>query len=228
MKFAIATFSKWFASCFSEFNLLFESEVFDLITASSKKSCPLDPIPTKLLNECVDLLLPPITKIINLSLDSGYFPRTWKCALVRPLLKEDGLPPVFKNFRPVSNLAFISKLVETVVAKQLQHYLNCNNLFLVFQSAYRQNHSTETALLKVMNDILLNMNNQCVTLLILLDLSDAFDTVNHDTMQRRLEYSFGIQGKALSWFASYLSGRTQRIMINESLSKSFKLECGVP
>ena len=114
------------------------------------------------------------------------------------------------------------------VAKQLQHYLNCNNLFPVFQSAYRQNHSTETALLKVMNDILLNMNNQHVILLILLDLNAAFDTVNHDTMLRRLEYSFGIQGKALSWFASYLSGRTQRIMINESLSKPFKLECGVP
>ena len=200
-------------SCFSEFNPLSESEVFDLITASFKKSCPLDPIPTKLLNECVVVLLPPITKIINLSLDSGYFPRTWKCALVRPLLKKDGLPPVFKNFRPVSNLAFVSKLVETCGC---QANLNCNNLFPVFQSAYRQNHSIETALLKVMNDILLNMNNQCVTLLILPDLSAAFDTVNHDTMLRRLEYSFGIQGKALSWFASYLSGRTQRIMVNES------------
>ena len=98
----------------------------------------------------------------------------------------------------MSNLAFMSKLVETVVAKQRQHYLNCNNLFPVFQSVYRQNHSTETALLNVMNDVLLNMNNQCVTLLILLDLSAAFDTVNHDTMLRRLEYSFGIQGKALS------------------------------
>ena len=127
----------------------------------------------------------------------GYFPSTWKCALVRPLLKKDGLPPVFKNFRPVSNLAFISKLVETVVAKQLQHYLNCNNLFPVFLSAYRQNHSTETALLKVMNDILLNMNNQCVTMLILFDLSAVFDTVNLDTMLRRLEYSSSIQGKAL-------------------------------
>lgn len=129
-------------SCFSEFYLLSESEVFDLITASSKKSCPLDPIPTKLLYECIDVLLPSITKIINLSLDSSYFPRTWKRALVRPLLKKDGLPPVVKNFRPVSNLAFILKLVETVVAKQLQHYLNCHHLFPVFQSAYRQNHST--------------------------------------------------------------------------------------
>ena len=173
------------ASCFSEFNLLSESEVFDLITASSKNSCPLDPIPTELLNECVDVLLSPITKIIKLSLDCGYFPRTWKCALVRLLLKKDGLPPVFKNFRPVSNLAFISKLVETVVAKQLQHYLNCNNLFPGFQSAHRQNHSTaETAQLKVMNDILLKTNNRCVTLIILLDLSVAFDTVNHDTMLR--------------------------------------------
>ena len=81
------------ASCFLKFNLLFESEVFYLITASSKKSCPLYPIPTKLLNECVDVLLPPFTKIINLSLDTGYFPRTWKCALVRLLLKKDGLPP---------------------------------------------------------------------------------------------------------------------------------------
>lgn len=129
-------------------------------------------------------------------------------ALVRPQLKKDGLPPVFKNFRPVSNLAYISKLVETVVTKQLQHYLNCHNLFPVFQSAYRQTHSTETALLKVMNDILLDMNKQCVTLLILLDLSADFDTVNHDTMLRRLEYSFGMHGKALSWF-----GRAQRIMI---------------
>ena len=172
------------ASCFSEFNLLSESEVFDLITASSKKSNSLDPIPTNLLNECVDVLLPLISKIINLSFDSGYFPHTCKCALVWPLLKKDGLPPVFKNFRPVSNLAFISKLVETVVAKQLQHYLNCNNLFPVFQSAYRQNHSSETVLLKVMNDILLNRNNQCVTLLLLLDLSAAFDPVNHDTMLR--------------------------------------------
>jgi len=72
------------------------------------------------------------------------------------------------------------------------------------------------------------VNNQRVTLLVLLYLSAAFDTVNHDAMLRRPEYSFGIQGKALSWFASYLSGRIQRIIINESLSKPFKLECGVP
>ena len=108
------------------------------------------------------------------------FPLHWKRALVRPLLKKEGLDPVFKNYRPVSNLAYASKLEETVVAKQLQHYLFSNDLFPVLQSAYRPNHSTETALLKVTNDILLNMNDQRVTLL-LLDLSAVFDTVDHDT-----------------------------------------------
>ena len=86
------------------------------------------------------------------------------------------------RFKQVCQLLLSLIVVEAVVAKQLQHYLNCNNLFPVFQSAYRQNNSTETTLLKVMNDILLNMNDRCITLLILLDLSAAFNTVNHDTI----------------------------------------------
>ena len=95
---------------------------------------------------------------------------------------------------------YISKPVESVVAKQLLHHLHTNNLFPVLQSAYRRNHSTETTLMKVMNDILLNMNNPHVTLLILLDLSAAFDTVNHETLLHRLQYSFGVRGKVYSWF----------------------------
>ena len=193
-----------------------------------KKSCPLDPIPTGLLIDCLEVLLPPITKMINLSLDNGHFPAAWKSALVRPLLKKDGLDLIFKNFRPVSNLQYISKLVETAVARQLQNHMSRNSLFPVLQSAYRQHHSTETALLKVKNDILLNMNKQHVTLLVLLDLSAAFDTVDHCTLLQRLQSSFGVQGKVLSWFSSYLLGRSQQISINGTLSQSFDLECGVP
>ena len=124
----------------------------------------------------------------------------------------------------MSNLAYASKLVETVVAKQLQHYLFSNDLFPVLQSAYRPNHSTETALLKVTNDILLNMNvnDQRVTLLFLLDLSAAFDTVDHDTLMHRLQFTSSINGKVLSWFSSYLSGRSQQIAINETLSTEFE------
>lgn len=212
---------------FSEFRLLSETEVLKLIKSSTKTTCSLDPIPTKLFTECLDVLLTPITKLINLSLESGCFPLLWKRALVKPILK-DGLDPIFKNYRPVSNLAYASKLVETVVAKQLQHYLFSIDLFPILQSAYRPNHSTETALLKVTNDILLNMNDQRVTLLLLLDLSAAFDTVDHDTLLHRLQFTFGVNGKVLSWFSSYLSGRSQQIAINETLSAEFELHCGVP
>ena len=116
--------------------------------------------------------------------------------------------------------------VETAVAKQLQHYLFSNDLFPVLQSVYRPKHGIEKALLKVTNDILLNMNDQRVTLLLLLDLSAAFDTVDHDTLLHRLQFTFGINGKVLSWFSSYLSGRSQQIAINETLPAEFELQCG--
>ena len=114
--------------------------------------------------------------MINLSLSTGHFPDSWKLAKV-------GLEPV----RQVRNLQYTSKLVETVFAKQLHKQLSSNNLLTVYQSAYRHHHSTETALLKVVNDILLNMDKQRMTLLLLLDLSAAFDTVDYDTLLRRLK-----------------------------------------
>ena len=128
----------------------------------------------------------------------------WKNALVFPLLKKDGLGPIFKNYRPVSNLQFVSKLTESAVVKQLQHHIITNIFFPKLQSSYRKFNSTETALLKVKNDILLNMNRQHVTLLVLLDLSAAFDTIDHGILLERLGHAFGVQDMTLSWFASYL------------------------
>ena len=118
--------------------------------------------------------------------------------------------------------------VETAVAKKLQHYLFSTDLFPVLQSAYRPKHSRETVLLKVTKDILLNINDQRVTLLLLLDLSAAFNTVDDDTSLHRLQFTYGIDGKVLSWFSSYLSRRSQQIAINETLSAEFELQCGVP
>ena len=100
-------------------------------------------------------------------------------------------------------------------------------LYPIAQSAYRENHSTETALLKVKNDILLNMNKQHVTLLVLLDLSAAFDTVDHGILLEALN-KLGLGGNAFEWFRSYLSGRCQRISVRGCQSESLKLNCGVP
>ena len=142
----------------------------------------------------------------------------WKNALLFPLLKGDGSEPIFKNYRPASNLQFIYKLTESAVSKQLQHHISMNKLFPLPQSSYRKFHSTESALLKVKNDILLNMNRQYVTLLVLLDLRAAFDTIDHGILLKRPRSAFGVQGMALCWIASCLSGRTQQVSIDGRLS----------
>ena len=164
--------------------------------------------------------------MINSSLSSGYFPHDWKQALITPLAKKSGVSD-FKNLRPVSNLQFISKLTERVVFNQLHEHLVRSDLFPKLQSAYRKSYSTETALLKVHNDLLMNMNNQKVTLLVLLDLSAAFDTVDHKILLSRLQSSFGIRGTALAWLSSYLSDRRQRIIYDGCQSEDFKLRFGL-
>ena len=111
---------------------------------------------------------------------------------------------------------------------QTQQHLVRSELYPTLQSAYPAGRSTETAFLKVHNDILLNMNHRRVTLLVLLDLSAAFDTVDHEVLLRRLEVTFGITDNALQWFRSYLAGRSQRVLLNGSFSGDFSLPHGVP
>ena len=121
-----------------------------VIMKSAPKTCSLDPIPTPLLLEILDCLLPSLTALINSSLSSGLFPQVFKSAVIFPLLKKPSLDPnELKNFRPISNLPFISKIIEKLVLVQISHYLSANNLLNQFQSAYRPGHSTETALLKI-------------------------------------------------------------------------------
>ena len=145
------------------------------------------------------LLFQSFTTIINKSLEAGLFPESWREAPVCPLLKKPGLDIIFKNFRPVSNLAFLSKLTEKAVFHQIHDHMADMSLYPIVQSAYRENHSTETALLKVKNDILLNMNKQHVTLLVLLDLSAAFDTVDHGILLEALK-KLGLGGNVFEWF----------------------------
>ena len=142
--------------------------------------------------------------MVNLSLQTGYFAETWETAVVYPSLKKPGLDLLFKNFRLISNLQFGSKLTERVVASQIQCHMITNNLFPQLQSAYRSYHSPETGLLKVTNDLLMNMDKGHVSLLLLLDLSATFDTVDHGILLQSLQMKLGVRGTALFWFKSYL------------------------
>ena len=132
-----------------KFTALSELEVRKLVEGSAKKSCYFDSMPTSLVFSCIDVLLPVITKMINLSLVDGVFADVWKCALVKPLLKNAGLDPLLSNYRPVSNLPYISKLPEKAVYNQPHLHMTDNSLYPEMQSSYRKGHSTETALLRV-------------------------------------------------------------------------------
>jgi hypothetical protein len=206
-----------------------EDFVKKIVLSTQPKSCELDPMPTRLMLDNLDLLLPILTKLINESLLSGSVPPVWKTAVVKPLLKKPSLDQnELKNYRPVSNLPFWSKILEKVVLCQLNEHLETNDLMNIHQSAYRASHSTETALLRIVNDVLLSLDQNKVSLLLLLDLSAAFDTLDHQILLSSLEHSFGIQGSALRWFSSYLSERSQFVLVQDNPSSTTPLQFGVP
>ena len=216
------------ATTFSQFVSCSVEDIGKILQSSSKASCVLDPIPTSIVCQ-LPTLLPVITNIVNLSLSNGCFPTTLKSAIVKPLLKKSNLDTEnFKNFRPVSNLSFISKVIEKVIAKQVLKHMEENALLEKMQSAYRCGHSTETALLRVHNDILKAVDGKKVVFLVLLDLSAAFDTVDHKILLNFLQNHVGLSGRVLSMFDSYLQGRTQCVSINNVLSSSSNLSFGVP
>ena len=215
----------------------FSSVDVDLITKlvwkSASKSCSLDPIPTELLKLHIDVLAPVLCDLVNTSLTNAEVSEGFKEAKLRPLLKKSGLDTTFKNYRPVSNLSFISKLIEKVVCEQLTRYTQSTGKTEPLQSAYKVDHSTEMALLRVKSDIIKNMDQDKVTCLILLDLSAAFDTVDHELLLNHLNYRYGVTGQALEWIHSYLTGRTQSVVIGDPLSggaesEKAQLSQGVP
>ena len=216
------------SSTMAFFETVAVEEITKLVTSMTNKSCELDPMPTSFVKEAIGTLAPIITDIVNGSLTSGVFPSCYNEALVTPLLKKQSLDcNRLQNYRPVSNLALISKTTEKVVSAQLNTYLKDNNLLEPRQSAYRQGHSTETALVRVQNDIICAVGQQKAVLLVLLDLSAAFDTVNHQLLIKTLQ-QLGIRGTMLHWFSTYLLGRLQRIKVNGVTSQPKTLDCGVP
>ncbi|XP_071803691.1 uncharacterized protein [Asterias amurensis] len=204
-------------------------ELLKIIKDSPSKSCSLDTIPTDILKQSVEAHLPILLSLVNTSSITGTFPTNLKKAVITPILKKPNLDKEhLSNYRPVSNLPFIGKLLERLANKRLIEHFNINNLNEDLQSAYKKHHSTDRTLLKVHHDIstALSVNKAC--LLVLLDLSAAFDTIDQDRLMCVLERQFGVVGKAKAWFASYLSHRSQRINIGSFTSDEFPLRFGVP
>ena len=132
------------------------------------------------------------------------------------------------NYRRISNLAFLGKVIERSAIQQLQMYLSDNNLYASTQSAYRPFHSVETAVLKVQNDILAALDHRNEALLVILDFSAAFDLIDHRQLLDWLSSRYGVKAKALEWFESYLDDRTQSVVIRDVSSDPVILDCGVP
>ena len=214
---------------FSLFNCLTENDVATILKNMPNKTCSLDPIPMWLMKACLPELISMITYIINSSLGSGFFPTNLKNASVRPTLKKQNIDSDnLSSYRPISNLSSLSKLIEKCVHLQLVEYLDNENLFSKFQSGYRKNHSCESAIVKIHNDILMMIDDRTNVLLLLLDLSAAFDTINHKLLLIKLERFYGISGTVLNWMKSYLSGRTFTVSVRKSSSGTCLLEIGVP
>ena len=211
------------------FDLCNNEEISQILSSVPNKQCLLDPVPTWFLKKNLPLFIPPIVSIVNSSLSSGTLPSELKTALVRPILKDQNLDPeLLKNYRPVSNLPVLAKIIEKVVYKRLNSHIQANNLLDCNQSAYRKNHSTETALLAMQSDILCYLDKGLTVAVVILDLSAAFDTVSHKKLIDCFRDKYNISNLALEWLASYLTGRKQKVIIDSNISELFDLEFGFP
>ena len=206
-----------------------EDELKSIILSYGINCSPEDPVPIQLLKNNIDLFIPIWLDLVNLSLSQGSMD-CLKSAVLTPLIKElDNVidRDLLKNYRPVSNLLFIGKLIERVVGSRLEGHMDKNNLHSKKQYGYKKNHSTEMLLTKIVNDLLLASDKKIPTVLMFLDLSAAFDTVDQRKLISILEGEIGIRGTALKWFKSFLIGRTQRVKIGDSYSSEDSLDFGV-
>ena len=212
-----------------EFRMISEEELVSIVKSMSSKHCDLDPLPTWVVKECIRDLAPVLTSMVNHSLHQSTVAASLQKAIVFPTIKNlYGDREALSNYRPVSNIPFLSKLLEKVVLTQLNDYLERNSLLGKHQSGYRVGHSCETLLASMFDDILGEMDKGNVVALICLDMSAAFDTVDHRKLVEVLQSRFGVDGEPLQWFKSYLSSRSFRVSVGDCLSDTLALLCGVP
>src|SRR6218665_3062689 len=193
------------------------AELRMLIVTSASKTCELDPIPTFLVQEHIDVILPFLTVLCNSSIREAQLPSSQKQCILHPVLKREGLDPSDPaNYRLIANVTFLSKILERIIADQMIAYLDANGLLPSYQSGFRKNHSTETLLIRLLSDLYGAMDAGQISLLALFDVSFAFDSVDHSILLQRLSISFGLTDKPLEWLSSFLSDRTNCAIFGSS------------
>ena len=181
--------------------------------------------PARLLKEASSIVIRSLTFVLNLSITTGIFPNAWKRARVSPVFKKD-LQTDPNNYRPISVLPVVSKLIERVVFKQLYEYLNDNNLLTESQSGFRPMFSTKTALLEITNEWPWNIDNNLLNGVIFLDLKRALDTMDHVILMGTLKLH-GVSSQSPNWFRSYLSDRKQQTFIDGAQSDFSNITFGI-
>src|SRR5208282_542106 len=213
----------------SEFMPTTVEEVAAIIKKSPAKQCQLDPVPIWLAKQAGNVFASIISGMCNASFQQMKLPERSKKAIVRPLLKKRTLDSNdSSSYRPFSNLSFVSKVVERVVDARMTDHINKHQLLPVFQSAYRPFHSTETAVVCIMDAMIDAIDGGHIGALTLLDLSAAFDTVDHSTLLEILKKRFGMQGIALDWYADFLRGRSQVVRVGRNESEMKTMRFGLP
>jgi exonuclease III len=181
----------------------------------------------KLLKIAADKITPHLTFLFNLSLTEGIMPKAWKLSQVTPIYKGKGETHEHGNYRPISIICHIGKIMEREIYKQFLHYLTEHAFISIDQSAYLKHHSTQTSLHRVVDDWLENMNNGQITGLCFLDIQKCFDTIDHELLLSKLK-CYGIKNNELTWFTSYLSDRKQKVRCNGDISSELDISIGVP
>ena len=204
-----------------------ENEVLNIVSElKSKASRDINDLSMVLVKSVIQDVVKPVTNICNLSLTTGIFPDDMKCAKVIPLFKT-GCNRSFTNYRPISLLPQLSKVLEKVFCKRLVTFLNKHKVFSESQFGFRHGRSTADALASLVESITDAFDKKMFTIGVFVDLRKAFDTVNHDILMQKVEHC-GVRGVALSWLRSYLSNRTQCVYHENTLSDVKKIHCGVP
>ena len=211
-----------------KFSPINANEVINLLAALPNHSYnDIHGFDAKLLRITASIIAPSLTYIFNSSLRNSYFLNDWKLAKVLPAYKGKGDIQEITNYRPLSLVIHIAKIMEKLIQKQIMVYLDDHAFITVDQSAYLKRHSTQTSLHRLIDDILENRNNNEITGLCFLDIQKCFDTIDHTILLDKLTH-YGIRTSELKWFQSYLTGRMQVVDYNGKISEQKEISIGVP